>query len=224
MADVALFLPGGSDRWSIRPHGVHLTIELRRSPISATPPPNGTSRAPCDVPMYGTARMRGFDLWGLMADEGIGTVANQIFVVGFTILMLWSVGLSVPIMLWNNWTLRRDVHRWLRRRGVRCPQDVAPSVVMVRGGVGIGGEGGRFQFQGARLTAAVITPSAFVMESQWPLLPWRRRLTIQQGTTLRYIDGRVADPKRRCLVASDPPEHLVSLLRTSGWALKEVPF
>lgn len=148
----------------------------------------------------------------------------EVFRVAAVAFIVWALLLSVPLMLWNNWMLRRDVHRWLDRRGVACPDDVMPSVLMLQGGVGMGGENGRFWFQGLPLTAAVITPSAFVIESQWPLVFWRRRLVIPQGTTLRSIGGRIADPKRRCLVASTQPEHLANLLRTSGWTLKDVPF
>ena len=92
--------------------------------------------------------------------------------------------------------LRRDVHGWLRRRGLTCPEDVEAKVLWLHGGVGgffnIGNKIGRFGYLNAPFTAAAVTPSWFLVESQWPLVLWRRRLVIPAGTTLRQIDGRIA--------------------------------
>jgi hypothetical protein len=143
-------------------------------------------------------------------------------------LLLWMLVVSLFLMLWSRRMLRRDVHGWLRRRGLTCPEDVEAKVLWLHGGVGgffnIGNKIGRFGYLNAPFTAAAVTPSWFLVESQWPLVLWRRRLVIPAGTTLRQIDGRIADPMRRCLVSSVPPEHLVWVLRSCGWDLKEVPF
>lgn len=79
-------------------------------------------------------------------------------------------------------------------------------------------------FYRADLTAVIVTPAMLVVESQWPLWPWRRRIVVRQGAVLRNIGGRIADPKRRCLVASNPPDRLLSTLRASAWEIKDVPF
>lgn len=162
--------------------------------------------------------------WHRRADPSWARVVSAALTLGLLLLVGWGMVLAIPIMTWDRRLLRRDVHGWLRQRGVECPVDVAPHVLWVQGGVGIGGENTRIGFHRTAFTAVVVTPATIVIESQWPLWPWRRRLVVDRGTVLRHIEGRIADPRRHCLVVSNPPERLLGVLRASAWEIKDVPF
>ena len=152
----------------------------------------------------------------------------MVFSVVASALAVWAVFAGLVLVLWTRRMLRRDVHGWLRRRGLTCPDDVDAHAIWLHGGVGgffdLGNRNEHFGYLNLPFTAAVVTPSWLVVESQWPLMLWRRRIVIPAGTTLRYLDGRVADPQRRFLVSSVPPDQLVSILRSCGWDLEAVPF
>lgn len=153
-------------------------------------------------------------------------LASVAMVALLLVINVWGLGVALPLALWDRRRLRSDVHAWLRRRDIECPDDVTPHALKVRGGVAIGGRNDISRRGLARdmFTVVVVTPAFVVIETQWPLWVWRRRLVIHPGAVFRNIDGRIADPKRRCLVASTPPEQLHHLLRISAWEIKDVPF
>lgn len=145
---------------------------------------------------------------------------DDLFSVAASAWVLYLTLGSLCFCLWTRWVLRRNPVLWLRHRGVEC--DLADlKVLWVEGQIGT-----VVSFFKQPAIALVITPSALVLERQIPnpFTLRRGRAIIECGATLRLVQGRIADPKRRCLVASVPPERLIGALRSAGWLIKDVPF